>query len=239
MRALLMIALALAALHSPAQAEEQILVWGQIGLAAGSIKQETIADRYGDGRHDYSGQAIGASLRLSVMPFRSAYRGFVGGFLDADALFVGPNVTEGGNDEPAETPRLGKLFVNLSPGLALTMLRADKVTLELQVGLAFNTDLYGLSAETVLRIGRRLFGVNGLDKSDVGFHAGLRGRSGKGWENTKVLDVRGRAGLAIKSWFVGVEVLRGYSEDTMNRADLGQVLKGGYLMTMVTIGKGV
>jgi hypothetical protein len=98
-----------------------------------------------------------------------------------------------------------------------------------ELGMPINTDFYGLSAGGVLQW-----------KS---FYLGYRVRSGRAWRDTQVLDERvrfgiGGGGTSTSKRFFGIEVIDGYSEDEMGRADLGTLYRGSYTSVSLVISTG-
>jgi hypothetical protein len=198
---------------------------GYISLVLGQISSDLDDDNHGRGQSENSGGAIGVNIRGEGTSLVTGYGGRFGGALELDALVVGGGVISG-----PQQPRASRVFLGVTPALLLGLVKTRSFSLAAELGTPINTDFYGLSAGIVL--------------DWKFFYLGYRFRSGKAWRDTEVLDERVRVGIRrtkndgiTARGFFGIEVIDGYSEDDMGRADLGTMFRGSYTMISLVVGK--
>jgi hypothetical protein len=195
-----------------------------MGVVIGHLSSELYNDNHNRGPTENSGWLYGMNFRGEVLNLLTGYGGRFGGTFDFDMFLI-----SGGAISGPQEPRASWVYFGFTPALLLGLVNTRSFSLSAELGLPINTDFYGLSAGGVLQY-----------KS---FYLGYRVRSGRAWRDTEVLDERvrigfGGGGTALTKSFFGLEIIDGYSEDEMGRADLGTLYRGSYTSVSLVISTG-
>ncbi len=200
---------------------------GYIAVLLGGVGMDTYGDSAGREPAEYGGSVWGMTMRVEQVDLLTRLGSAFGATLELDArVFSSATISLDGESfaEAPDVPPLWRFYFGITPAIAVALFQRERVTVAAELGFPLNTDFHGYSA--------------GLYSRLRWFSFGWRVRAGHGWGRQEVLDEQVRIGVYTGSWYVGLEIVDGYSEDKMGNANLRSILKGSYTMGSLVLGWG-